>query len=104
MSKIYFVQHQAHGVAFEFPFGAPPSSEQIAAVNRYCFQHHGFGHAKTPDQPYWTRVIDVDVLGPNQVPEVAERALGPAGKPGHGVASPTQFGVSGVGHVTEGKK
>lgn len=100
MAKIYFVRHQAHGVVSEFPFSAPPSEQQIAAVAKRCFHSHGFGHAKTPDQPYWTKVVEFDVLGPSDVPEVPDRVLGPAGTPGAGAASTGQFGISGAGHIT----
>lgn len=101
MAKIYYVQHQAHGVAHEFPFAEHPTQNQVALVAKHCFALHGFGHPKTPDQPYWTRVIDVELLGPDDAPAIREP--GPVGvsEPGVGkVVSPGPT-VSGFGHITE---
>jgi hypothetical protein len=100
MAKIYFVRHQAHGVVHEFPFTEPPTQNQVAAVAKFCFQSHGFGHPKTPDQPYWTKVIERDVLGADEMPDVPERVLGPAGEAGVAVAEAGKVVVSGAGTVT----
>lgn len=104
MAKIYFVRHQAHGIVADFPFSEHPSKEQVAAVAKWCFNIHGFGHAKTPDQPYWTRVVDFDLLGASDIPKVEERVLGVAGEPGAARSSSSTFVASGTGHVTGGKK
>jgi hypothetical protein len=100
MAKIYFVRHQAHGVVYEYPFAEHPTQEQVAAVNRFCFNHHGFCHSKTPGEPYWTKVEEVDVVAPNGVPDVPERKLGPVGEPGKGKAAAGEFGITGVGTIT----
>lgn len=102
MDKVYFVRHQAHGIVHEFPFAAPPTDDQVAAVVRYCFQLHGACHPKTPDVPYWTKVVDRDVIGVGVVPEVPERALSVAGKAGEAHVDAAEFTVSGVGFVTKG--
>lgn len=104
MAKIYFVRHQAHGIVHEFPFAEHPTQEQVAAVARFCFQSYGHGHPKTPDQPYWTKVVERDVLGPNDKPAVPERVLAPAGEKGVGKTEAGTIVASGTGLVTEGKK
>lgn len=93
-TKIYFVRHQAAGTLHDLPFSYPPSESQLAAIERRCFQRHGASHPKTPDEPYWLKVEAVDVLGANDVPEVAEQGLSVANS--IGLPGPT---ISGVGHV-----
>lgn len=100
MAKIYFVRHQAHGIVHEYPFAQHPTQNQIDAVRRYCFQAHGFGHAKTPDEPYWMKVVEVEVLG-DEIPDVPERVLGPAGEDGVGRAEGPKVFVSGAGTITQ---
>jgi hypothetical protein len=100
MAKIYFVRHQAHGVVWEYPFAIHPTQEQVAAVAKFCFNHHGFGHAKTPERPYWTRVEEVTVVESGQIPDVPDRVLGVAGEPGAARAELSRSGVSGVGTIT----
>jgi len=99
MEKIFFVRHQAHGVVHQFPFAQHPTQEQVDAVKRYCFQLHGFGHPKTPEEPYWVRVVETPVLG-DELPEVPERVLAPAGEQGVGRAATGELSVSGVGTIT----
>lgn len=94
--KVYFVRHQAAGFVTKYPFAEHPSEAQVAAVAKECFQSFGFGHAKTPDEPYWTSVSEFDVLGPDEVPAVAERSLSVSSS----VAAAGEFVVSGVGTVT----
>lgn len=103
MAKIYLIRHQAKGVVHEFPFAQEPSAEQLAAVKKLCFQSFGFGHPKTPTEPYWLRVVEIDLLGPDEVPHVPDRDLSTVPMaPGEARAEiPTQT-VSGSGHVTEG--
>lgn len=100
MAKIYFVRHQAHGIVHEFPFAEHPSQDQVAAVAKFCFQSHGFGHAKAPDVPYWTMVVERDVLGADELPDVPERVLGPASEAGVAKAEAGKALVSGNGTVT----
>jgi hypothetical protein len=100
MAKIYFVRHQAHGIVHEFPFAEAPTQNQVEVVARFCFQSHGFGHAKTPDQPYWTRVVEVDVLGPGELPAVPERVLAPAGEQGVARVAAGGAVISGSGTIT----
>jgi hypothetical protein len=95
MAKIYFVRHQAEGVVTQFPFSAPPSEEQVAAVSRFCFQSWGPTHPK--GDPYWTRVVEFDVLGPSEVPDVPQRALSLSKE---NVAEPGKNEVSARGTVT----
>ena len=103
MAKIYFVRHQAHGVVHEFPFAQHPTQEQVARVAKFCFQHHGHGHTKTPDQPYWTRVVEVPVLEDGEMPDVPERVLGPAGEQGVGSAQVDVYVASGAGRISDPK-
>lgn len=102
--KIYFVRHQAHGIVSEFPFEAEPSDEQVKLVVKWCFNIHGFGHSKTPDKPWWTMVVERDVLGANDLPSVPDRELSVVGAPGAGKSSTEVFKATGVGFVSEGKK
>ncbi len=60
----YFVRHQAAGVAHQFAFLLPPTETQVAQVVAYCRSiGHTVGHAKTPSEPYWTRIVEVPLLG-----------------------------------------
>jgi hypothetical protein len=94
--KIYFVRHQAAGVVYDYPFLQPPSEEQIAAVKRRCFQSFGAEHPKLGE--FQTSIYETEALGPDEIPVVAERALGVAG------AAPVgEFSVSGVATVTPRK-
>jgi hypothetical protein len=89
MAKLYFIRHQAHGIVHEFPFSEHPSQNQVAAVAKYCFGIHGFGHVET------------EVLGRDDMPAVADP--GPVGVDAAGAGNVVSPGrtVSGVGHVTE---
>lgn len=102
MAKIYFLQHQAHGVVFEYPFAATPTDKQTEAVRKFCFQLHGFGHAKTPTEPYWMRVLEIDVVG-DEVPDVPDRELSAVASPEKGAAraAARPSGVSGTGWVSD---
>lgn len=104
MDKIFYVRHQAHGVVHEFPFAQSPSDEQIELVRKFCFQLHGFGHAKTPDEPYWVRIVEVAVFGPKDLPEVPDRDLSVVGEPGTAKSKASPFVAHGTGVVGEGKK
>jgi hypothetical protein len=72
MASIFLVRHQAGNVIHEYPFAQRPSEQQLAAVKKLCLQRHGFSHAKTPQEPYWVKVVEVELLGPNQVPDVPD--------------------------------
>lgn len=102
MAKIYFLQHQAHGVVHEYPFAAPPTEEQTKAVRKFCFQLHGFSHAKTPKEPYWIKVLEIDVVG-DEVPEVPDRELSAVSSSTKGavMTSANAAAVSGTGRVSE---
>ncbi len=104
MAKIYFVRHQAHGIVADFPFYEHPSAEQVAAVAKWCFNIHGFGHLKTPKEPYWTRVVSFDLLGVNDVPQVPDRSLTVMGDAASARSAASPFVAEGTGHVTGGKK
>ncbi len=96
MAKIYLVQHQAHGVVGAFPFAEPPTEAQLERVWTYCFGIHGASHQKTPSEPYWQQVLEVELLGPEDMP-----AFEPPGpKAVASEASVGQFQVAGVGTVT----
>jgi hypothetical protein len=96
MAKIYLVQHQAHGVVHEFPFSAPPSEAQLEKVWTYCFGIHGASHAKSPSEPFWQIVKEVEVLGPGETPKFDAPGLRVASS----VAATGDLTVSAVGHVT----
>lgn len=98
MAKIYLVRHQAGGVLHDYPFAAPPSEKQLAALGKLCFQSHGAAHPKSKE-PYWLKAVEVDVLGPNEVPAVPERSLSVAN-----AAGAAEFSVTGTGTVTPGEK
>lgn len=66
--KVYYVRHQAGGVCTEYPFSLPPSELQVKAVERIMAARHGARHAKTK-KVYWTRVVEAEMLGPNDVPQ-----------------------------------
>lgn len=88
-TKVYFLRHQAGGVLHQYPFAAPPTPEQKAAVWKECFQSHGDLHPKehlnedgatTYRKPYWTfedprSLVVVDLLKTTDVPEVEDRDL-----------------------------
>ncbi len=61
--KLYFVRHQAHGILHSFPFSQPPTAKQQDAISRLCAATHGTHHPKTRE-PFWFKVVEVDVLGP----------------------------------------
>lgn len=99
MAKVYFLRHQAHGIVHEYPFVASPSDEQQAAVRQFCFNMHGFSHAKTPSEPYWMRVIEVEVLGPKDAPDVPKRDLSVVSEHGAGETSIPGRTIHGTGVV-----
>lgn len=96
MAKVFFIRHQAGGVMHEFPFAAEPTADQQAAVYKVCRQRFGVSHAKTPDEPYWARVVEVELLDGDTVPEVPEQGkdtanvagLGPIAVIGRGTVTP----------------
>lgn len=100
MAKIYYVRHQAHGVVHEFPFAEQPTQEQVALVAKHCFALHGFGHPKTPDVPYFTRIEEAELLGASDMPAIKQPGPVAARAPGALVAEAAGPTVSGVGHVT----
>ena len=100
MAKIYFVRHQAHGIVPNFPFKEHPTQEQVALVAKWCFQQHGFGHPKTPGEPYWTRVAEFDLLGPTDLPDVPDRVLAEVGgAPGAMTSTVSGASVHGTGVI-----
>lgn len=108
MAKIYFVRHQAAGILTSYPFASEPSKEQLAAIERLCFQGYGAEHPKSKE-PYWLRVIEAEVLGPSDIPSVpdlVEVTLRVARDPVSiaNEASLSKLGVSAVGTVTPPKK
>ncbi len=96
MSKIFFIRHQAGGVLYEFPFSAPPTDAQIAPIIAREQQRHGTHHPKEAEdgsrKPYWTKIVDAELLGPTDIPKIGQIAKGPI------VVNPTT--VTGVGTVT----
>lgn len=93
MKTIHYVRHQAAGILTDFPFASAPTSAQMAALTKLCFQRHGEKHAKT-GEPYWLKVVEMPVLGAGDVPEVPERSLSVASE-----ASAPEFKVEARGHV-----
>lgn len=100
MAKVFFMRHQARGLLTDFPFAEEPTEEQQDALLAICEQTHGSAHPKTKE-PYWFRVVESELLGPDEVPAVPEK--GPANGPGGAVEVP-RVQVSGVGHVTNPKE
>ncbi len=94
--KIYLVRHQAHGVVDKFPFSAYPTEAQQAKVWSYCFGIHGASHPKTPSEPYWLSVAEVEVLGPDDMPEFEAPGL----RSVTSQALAGEMSASGVGTVT----
>lgn len=99
MASIFYVRHQAAGVVHEFPFAASPNEAQLAAVAKLCFQRFGASHPKTPDEPYWVRVVEVPLLDASDVPEVPDVGLSVVS-----LASLGEITASGVGHVENPSK
>lgn len=97
--KVYFLRHQADNVSYDFPFAEPPTEAQLQPLLRRCTQRHGVAHSKTPDQPHWIKIVEVEVLGPNDIPEVPEVVLSPVIPKGTGKAETAELSVTGTGHV-----
>lgn len=79
MSTIYYVRHQAGGVMHAFPFSSPPTDAQIAGVVAHAERQVGGRkvHSKT-GEPYWHRIEEVSVLGPDDtIPDPAPPAPPP---------------------------
>ena len=96
MAKIYLVQHQAHGVVHEFPFSETPSEAQLEKVWTYCFGIHGASHPKSPSEPFWQIVKEVEVLSAGALPSFEAPGLRVASS----IAVAGDFVVSGAGTVT----
>lgn len=96
MAKIYIVRHQAEGLLWQFPFAAPPTDAQLSVLKARCDRLHGTHHAKT-EEPYFFSVTELSLLGAEDVPVVA--AIVTDGSKNN-TAGVSEFGVSGVGHVT----
>ncbi len=58
-AKMFYVRHQAAGIAFDHPFSSPPSQAEVAEVLAACEAKHGTKHPKT-GEPYWAKVISVE--------------------------------------------
>jgi hypothetical protein len=99
MSKVYLARHQAHGPLWQFPFASAPTDDQLAVLANYCARLHGEKHPKT-GEAYFLKVEELELLTPSDVPQ----ALIPAGGSSRdNTAAVGQFGVSGVGHVSNPK-
>lgn len=96
MAKVYLVRHQAAGLVHEFPFGQAPSKEQVDAVKAFCLRAHGPSHPKTPDESYWVRVEERDLLGPGDMPVLPEP---PSLSTSANLAAAGDFSVTGEGTV-----
>lgn len=92
--QIYFVRHQAAGVLYGYPFTDRPTVAQLDALTAHCRSRHGDVHPKT-GEPYWSRVVAVDVLAPDDMPMLPEAG----GNVALAAASAQPFAISGVGHV-----
>lgn len=94
--KIYMFRHQAGGFCAEWVFSSPPTKEQGAAVLTHMASRHGLKHPKT-GEPYWLRVIEVEVYGPTST-------IAPYEAPGDTVrlsgADILQVIASGVGRIS----
>lgn len=99
MATIYLIRHQSVGFVHEFPFAAPPTEAQVSAVLRICAQRlSAKEHAKTGE--YWHKVVPVDVLDADDLPEVRPVAMGLSVA---NQASAEEFSVSGKAHVSNPK-
>jgi hypothetical protein len=94
MAKVYFVRHQAGGVMHEYPFAKEPSDAQVAALSKLCFQRFGATHPKN-NAAYWARIVEVELLGPSDVPKVPDQ--GPSVVSEAGLS---KLSVSAAGTVT----
>lgn len=99
MAKVYFLRHQAGNVITKYPFSQPPTDAQIAAVVAECVKAYGECHPKTPGEPYWIRLFEVDLLGPDDMPEGVTDAPVSTLSSG-GDADVQKVSVSGTGYVT----
>lgn len=81
MSKVYFVRHQAAGILTDYPFAAEPTESQLKALTKLCFQSHGAQHPKT-GEPFWVKVVEMDLIDSSTVLEVPEVGLSVAGASG----------------------
>lgn len=93
--SVFFVRHQAAGVVHQFAFLREPTDAQVAQVVAYCRSvGHAEGHPKSPDEPYWTRVVESPLLPQSAV------AWEPAAP--NQARSLAQFGSHGVGRIMNG--
>jgi len=86
MAKIYFVRHQAAGIVHEYPFASQPNAAQQAAVAKLCLQRFGSTHPKTKEE-YWTTIVEVDLLGSDDVPVIPEQGTEKANVAGVGLVA-----------------
>jgi hypothetical protein len=89
MEKLYFVRHQNEGVLHQFPFKQPPTQAQMEPIVNELARRHGT-HAKqkvynedgtvtlTKGDELFFRIIEVEVLGPNDMPQIAPQRTGPS--------------------------
>lgn len=57
-TEVYFIRHQAGGVAWEMPFLSVPTVQQFEAVAKHFAFTHGLRHPKTGEE-FWVKVISV---------------------------------------------
>lgn len=98
MTSIFYIRHQSGGVMHEYPFSSEPTEKQKAAINKLCAQRYGVVHSKTLE-PYWTSVVKINVLGPEDEIDIADQKLSVSN-----VVGVEEFSVSAVGKVTPPKK
>jgi hypothetical protein len=74
--KAFAIRHQAAGICTEWMFAERPTSAQLDAVDAVLAQRHGTSHPKT-GEPYWTVVVEFDLLGPTATIDVPQPAPAP---------------------------
>jgi len=98
MSQVFMVRHQAAGILADYVFEQYPNELQLAAIKELSGRNHGSHHPKPPHEPYWLRVVAIDVLSPKDVPALPEPRGTSAG------AELNIVSAHGVGTVTPKKE
>lgn len=91
-TKVFMVRHQHHGMVTSHVFTAKPSDAQVKALADEAARIHS--------KAGWTRIVEADLLGPEEMPPIPEQPGEPSGQTENKADKP-KFVVTGVGTVTE---
>jgi len=80
--KAYLIRHQKHGFVTSHVFLEPPTKAQVAPILADIATRHATG---------WVRIVEVDLMGPGEVPQLPPPPEAPAGM--------APMTIKGVGHV-----